>query len=498
MPLPLKLSAPELLQSGTFNYTTLSSLRDARAPGFTLNADGNTVYNYAGNGDYDFLITTDGLPGYTSRLTGEVRFKVRLHADRNYAGFVILEDLGRNCSFSTSGSRPPDAWEYSYGSLKYDGEPEGTADYPYTAGQRTRVGCLVNFIFWNGVCYPQIYGYAQQIDATGYDVEVIPGYGDASSSYEGTGVDLPEGSFVPAFGDDEDETYVEFVFNTSTRTLEVWGINPAGFRIAQIYPGLTASGDVTAINAYLTEYVTVGTPVAGHVRTRGTNISSGFEVLSTDPSEPDCIPAITGAFGGEGAYAQATFPSLHRYPPQLPAFEVAGHTFEDVGVSEDFAFERGEDRARQIYTFNPQVVSVSVEFSDAEFSDFSTWYEGEILAGGARFDVEVASQAGTGVAWWTAQFVGPYKWEAFGWYFVLSAQLLLLDGPHDTRTAPGLMGRTSSSFSLRGSLPSGWVLEGRTLMTTDLTALSVPQVYLLESEEGLQRFNEETVARAPE
>lgn len=227
--------------------------------------------------------------------------------------------------------------------------------------------------------------------------------------------------------------------------------------------------------------------------------------------------ATTYPLAGQGAYGTGVFPSLHRYPGGLPHFLRAVHNFEHIGVAEDIAFERGEDRSRQLYTFNPQLVSVSTLLTQAEFTTFDAWYEDDLRAGAVRFDVQVMSQGGHTQPWWAAQFVGPYRWAArrVNLYDV-TAELLLLDGPYATRTAPGLRGSMTLTTRLvaamvvdsvlRGSMtltttlqarPSLPTLRGSMTLATTLTAfLGDPVDRLLE--DGQQRNNELGVARTTE
>jgi hypothetical protein len=171
------------------------------------------------------------------------------------------------------------------------------------------------------------------------------------------------------------------------------------------------------------------------------------------------------------------FPSDHRYPGELPHWGASGHSFEDVGVAEEVAFERGEDRARQKYTWAPQITSVSTLLNQAQFNRFSTFYEDELRAGTSRFDTLVAAQgedvaAGTyQSAWWSAQFIAPYTAEGIatsrGIHYRITAQLLLLDGPYATRTATTLRGVTRSLSQHTGQIASESVLRGLAVQTSE-------------------------------
>lgn len=169
-----------------------------------------------------------------------------------------------------------------------------------------------------------------------------------------------------------------------------------------------------------------------------------------------------------------TFPNDHRYPGGLPAFKVAGHGFSHIGVAEDIEFERGEDRGRQIYTVNPQLVAVATRLTQAQFDRLGEWFENDLLAGASRFDAQVAEQGGSPgafTAWWQAQFVGPYRWEArSGGRYEVTAELLLLDGPYATRVAPTLRGSMTLRTRLTARLVNDGVLRGSMTLSTRLTA----------------------------
>jgi len=167
-----------------------------------------------------------------------------------------------------------------------------------------------------------------------------------------------------------------------------------------------------------------------------------------------------------------TFPSDHSYPSELRTFQLLGYSFADQGVTEDIAFEQGEDRAQPIYSFNTQLVAVSTMMNQGQFDRFVEWYEDDLQAGAARFDARLTAQGGLGMAWWEAQFVGVWRAEASGrGHFEVTAELLLLDGPYATRTAPSLRAtapiRLNTTVSpivdgvLRARSPIGLTSTGR-------------------------------------
>jgi hypothetical protein len=218
------------------------------------------------------------------------------------------------------------------------------------------------------------------------------------------------------------------------------------------------------------------------------------------------------------------FPNDHAWPGELPAFLLlAGHSFEDVGITEEPAqFERGEDRQRQRWTFNPLIASVKTTLKQAQYDRFVTWYEDELRAGAARFDVRVSEQGGNRTAeWWAAQFVGPPRHEVIsretvaGHLWRISVELLLIEGPYATRTAPTLRGlavqmqqliaqpivdtllrglATQSNTLLgRPSLPT---LRGLALQSNTLLAISSDEGFVTEASE--QYATESGEAFAPE
>jgi hypothetical protein len=165
-----------------------------------------------------------------------------------------------------------------------------------------------------------------------------------------------------------------------------------------------------------------------------------------------------------------TFPNDHAWPVELPML-LDGHAFADEGIAEDVPFEQGEDRSRQRWTFNPQLVTVSTRFTQAEFDRFVEWFETDLQAGSLRFDARVAAQGGvTGqeVAWWEAQWVKgdePYRAQHVRARWLVSGELLLLDGPYATRTAPSLRARLYAHAKLFARPTVDTVLRARLYAT---------------------------------
>jgi hypothetical protein len=181
-----------------------------------------------------------------------------------------------------------------------------------------------------------------------------------------------------------------------------------------------------------------------------------------------------------------TFPNDHAWPGELPPLRLAGHVLADVGVGgEPVAFERGEDRQRTRYTVNPRLATVSTLLTQAQYDRFVDFVENELWAAARRFDVRVATEGGVraGLSWWSAQFVGPprevprgsigrgVRWEVF-------AELLLLDGPYATRTAPSLRGQALLTTALVAQPVVDSMLRGRATLTTTLHGRpTVPPLY---------------------
>lgn len=143
------------------------------------------------------------------------------------------------------------------------------------------------------------------------------------------------------------------------------------------------------------------------------------------------------------------FPSDHVFPG--PCWLLAGHELtagERIAVT---PFDQGEDRQREIRTFTPYLASVSAFMTQEEFDLFDEWYEVNIRGGVDLFDTKVMSLVGAGEQWWQARFVGPYRYE--GQYrdrFIVTAELILLDGPYDAGYDPGTTGDTRVPPSLMG------------------------------------------------
>jgi hypothetical protein len=137
------------------------------------------------------------------------------------------------------------------------------------------------------------------------------------------------------------------------------------------------------------------------------------------------------------------FPSDHAYPRSLPLWKTEGHEFSAVPRVEVTEFDQGEDRHREIRTFSPWIVRVSSLYKQAQFNRFHTWFEDDLQGGTQLFDTKVAGLQGNFTQWWQARFIGPYRFEALnGSLFVVTAEIILLDGPYDAGFDPGSTGDT--------------------------------------------------------
>jgi hypothetical protein len=176
------------------------------------------------------------------------------------------------------------------------------------------------------------------------------------------------------------------------------------------------------------------------------------------------------------------FPSDHAYPAELPCWLLEGHELtagERIAVT---PYDQGEDRHREIRTFTPYLATVSTFLTQAQFDRFDEWFEADIKAGAERFDTKVMSLEGLPGQWWQAQFLGPYRYEAQHLdRFIVSADLILLDGPYNSegspggRTAPSLSGRSIGDSEARATFAAGTMYgwsdgdsEGRAYQTNGM------------------------------
>lgn len=110
--------------------------------------------------------------------------------------------------------------------------------------------------------------------------------------------------------------------------------------------------------------------------------------------------------------------------------------------------DQGETRRLPRFPGVPQQAFVQWYLNQDQFDDFWDWFEDTLVAGSRRFDFQLERQGGPGagsnarLSWHTAQFVEqPYTAAASstGDFYTVSATLLLIGAPFDTRTAPGLL-----------------------------------------------------------
>lgn len=131
------------------------------------------------------------------------------------------------------------------------------------------------------------------------------------------------------------------------------------------------------------------------------------------------------------------YPSDHLYPPELPRWLLADHQLVAGERVQATAFEQGEDRQRELYTFTPWMVSVTTTLKQAQFDRFAEWWDDDLQAGTQAFDTQLAALNGRFSQWWQARFMGPYRASAIhGGLHIVSAELILLDGPYDEDNLP--------------------------------------------------------------
>lgn len=165
-----------------------------------------------------------------------------------------------------------------------------------------------------------------------------------------------------------------------------------------------------------------------------------------------------------------------RLPGALGAWLLEGHAFDAVPLTEDVRWERGEDRIRQLYRTIPQIASVSALWTQAQYDRWVVFWEDETEAGTRSFDCQVKSQTGDALAWWTVQAVAPPQENTLQRgrpglnRYRVSMQLLLLDGPADSRTAPTLRGSAETTTRLTALLGNDVALRGLAASTTLLKA----------------------------
>jgi hypothetical protein len=279
----LNMTSALLAQSSTNQSATQDTFR----AGLSINVGelGNPLYESVTGVDHDFLVTTNGEPDYTGRVTGEVSFKVELFTEADsydtYGGLLVLEDNGPACLTNT-----PTRREYSYGSLMSDTTPD-----PMVALARTRVGVRVMARAQGTNIRVQAEGYAQRVNGAGNSVEAIPGYtAGYTSHFSSVLIPVPVAALTGA------SARLEFVFDTATSALTIYGLTAAGVRGDEVYPALADAGDVASITAILEEYNTPDTPVAGTILIP--SVGSGFDLMSVgDVAEEEPAPAYVPVVG---------------------------------------------------------------------------------------------------------------------------------------------------------------------------------------------------------
>jgi hypothetical protein len=267
-----------LMQSSTSVIADRDTERAAVAAGISTGPDGMAVdLTIPGTADRDFLIGTTGSPEYgIGRAAGLSKMGLLIDGTQAYTGLLLLEDNGKNTGWSSTGASPYSEWEYSYGTIRFDGVPEGATTYPFVAGTRLRVGCNIQFITNGSSITPWFRFYAQEVSSDGYDVSAIAGYPSILVNTQLSSLTMPAAAYdssgTPRRG-------VEYVWDAATRRLEVWALDIVTHeRVARIWPDAANPSDVAAVNANFDAYIPVNNPAVGYVRARSS--CQGFTVLA--------------------------------------------------------------------------------------------------------------------------------------------------------------------------------------------------------------------------
>jgi hypothetical protein len=161
------------------------------------------------------------------------------------------------------------------------------------------------------------------------------------------------------------------------------------------------------------------------------------------------------------------YPNAHAWPAELPMWTLADHTLRAGERVEATPFEQGEDRHREIRTFTPWLAQVSTKpLTQAQFNRLCEWFDDDLQAGALRFDVPMHSLEGAGPQWWEAQFVGPFRWEARSARYLVTAELILLDGPY-----PFFDPNTGAPVRVTPTLSARFVVDSLVTARPDTAAL---------------------------
>jgi hypothetical protein len=127
------------------------------------------------------------------------------------------------------------------------------------------------------------------------------------------------------------------------------------------------------------------------------------------------------------------------FPQTLPPFLARPHTREPMAVDENVQVESGPDRKYRFFRNAPELLTVALQLTQAQFDIFFAWAETDLRAWTFNFYVQVAGpEYESGLEWWLARWVKPPKWKfenGYGYY--VTGQLRLLNGPYETRPSDG-------------------------------------------------------------
>jgi hypothetical protein len=305
----LHYSTAETTQVATNSSAAQASARADMATEIVSNTFGGYDIHNAGTSNRDFLLTADGTTDYTTgRAAADAAYKCLLQNQNatgvSRAGFLILRDF-KGVGYSPAGGTPWQSWEYSYGNLCSDTEPDGEATYPHTPGIQTRRGMMVRFgrNWATDNNFMEVLFYGQEYDGTGNNITANADVPASFQTWTGSAnIVLPAGSYdTDPLNEDFFGAGLEFVFDATTRRFEVYAINvQTHARIERLFPDQIDSGEVTALNAlidtYLPPSITVRT--AGHLRAGATG-----QRFVTIPYEAE--PETGPIWGGSGVAALA-------------------------------------------------------------------------------------------------------------------------------------------------------------------------------------------------
>lgn len=98
-------------------------------------------------------------------------------------------------------------------------------------------------------------------------------------------------------------------------------------------------------------------------------------------------------------------------PAGFPVFQQSGHGVRQDSLFSTFKPKSGHARVRRIWTIAPRTVSVELFLTRNQTLLFHQWFEDVLIAGELPFSARVASQGGTGLLWWYAEWKSPPSYD---------------------------------------------------------------------------------------